>query len=146
MNCSKCLDRCKAYCCGSIPIEVERFQRNIEKIVNPVIKVEVFNGAAIPDDITLDMSKMAEVAVNKPHAFPYTKDGNCCFLNEDLSCNIYEDRPPICKKFGDESHENMTCKFQKKDGSMRTRQERRMLERQQSNALTGFITKVGKDG
>lgn len=29
-----------------------------------------------------------------------TKDGYCVFLTEDKLCAIYEDRPEICRKFG----------------------------------------------
>jgi len=60
---------------------------------------------------------------------PITEDGLCVFL-KDSKCTVYDDRPEVCRKFGDESHSLMTCAFQSKDGVLRSRQERRLLERQ----------------
>lgn len=30
---------------------------------------------------------------------PLTVDGECCFLTEDRRCNVYEDRPEMCKNY-----------------------------------------------
>jgi len=60
---------------------------------------------------------------------PITDDLKCTFLKDDFTCNIYHDRPHVCKKFGDETHLMMTCVFQDKNGRERSRQERRNLER-----------------
>ena len=54
---------------------------------------------------------------------PFTKDLSCPFLKEDLSCAIYEDRPNICRKFGDETHILMSCPVQKHDGEPRSIEE-----------------------
>lgn len=50
---------------------------------------------------------------------PITEDLFCPFLKKDLSCAIYEDRPDVCRKFGDESHELLCCPVQDKDGNAR---------------------------
>jgi Fe-S-cluster containining protein len=64
------------------------------------------------------------------HDLLLTEDRRCVFLNDDLSCNVYEDRPWVCKKYGDESCSFMTCPFQSKEGRIRSRQERRKIERE----------------
>ncbi len=61
---------------------------------------------------------------------PTTKTHRCPFLTYDLKCNIYENRPFVCREFGKESHERLKCSFQDKDGRERSRQERRLIERQ----------------
>jgi Fe-S-cluster containining protein len=55
---------------------------------------------------------------------PITEDALCPFLKENLECAIYEDRPEICKKFGDESHWTLKCPMQHKDGTPRSDEEK----------------------
>lgn len=107
MNCSKCINKCKAACCGIVPIPVSIYEKHKHKANREVLKENVF------DDIII----------------PKTKDCVCPFLSDDFSCLIYEERPDICKKFGDESHLLMTCSFQSNDGQIRSRPEKREIQR-----------------
>lgn len=125
MDCKKSHAQCKAQCCHVCAIPEAIFERNIEKIVRPIKEIRRGAGPVIPLDLQKLDLKSEEILV-----VPITQDMKCCFLNEDLNCNIYEDRPNICRKFGDESHIFMTCSYQSKDGRCRSRQERRMIERQ----------------
>ena len=60
-----------------------------------------------------------------------TENNQCPFL-DNCVCSIYDERPEVCRKFGDETHPNLICPFQDKDGRIRSRQERRKIERQNS--------------
>ncbi len=51
---------------------------------------------------------------------PETSDTYCPFLTSDFKCNIYDDRPYICKKYGDESCRLMMCPYQDRNGKPRT--------------------------
>jgi Fe-S-cluster containining protein len=119
-DCFKCHHKCKAACCGVSPIEKEIYQRNLDKRLRPVIKES-------------DM---------EPCVIPMTEDSKCTFLKENFTCNIYDDRPTLCKKFGDETHAMMTCLFQDKNGRERSRQERRSLERKLDNSQTHAIERL----
>lgn len=50
---------------------------------------------------------------------PITSDLLCPFLKKDLGCAIYEDRPEVCRKYGDETHPMLCCPMQDKDGNAR---------------------------
>ena len=120
MDCSKCLDKCKAECCSVVPFEKDRFYRN--KRVREILELTEFDGIVIPT----------------------TKDGKCPFLGHDLQCTIYDDRPDVCRKFGDESHILMTCAYQDKDGRVRSRQERRQISRQHEKIQTAILSPFAK--
>jgi len=109
MDCSKCLHQCKAMCCGVVPISKDIFAKNKDKLNKnrPII-----------EEIDLGDSLI-----------PLTKTGTCPFLTDDYKCGIYNDRPEVCRKFGDETHPMLICPYQSKDGRVRSRQERRQLER-----------------
>ncbi len=123
MDCTKCHSKCHAECCScTAPIPKDIYERNKHKIVTQPIEVIETEG----QDINLK-DEIAIVALTEHH--------QCIFLNIDLSCNIYEDRPWICKKFGDETHPYLTCSYQSKDGRIRSRQERRAIERSNEKNL-----------
>ena len=123
MDCSKCHSQCLASCCScAAPIPKDIYERNKDKIVTQPIEIFETEG----QDINLK-DEIAIIALTEHH--------QCIFLNIDLSCNIYEDRPWICRKFGDESHPFLTCSYQSKDGRVRSRQERRAIERETAKTL-----------
>lgn len=131
MDCKKCHHICQASCCAAFPIEKSLFERNKHKVVREILQMEEFESPVMEDkafrkDGSYSMEGICH-AKNALHVLPITKNARCCFLNEDLSCNIYEERPYICRKFGDESHPMMTCCFQSKDGRIRSRQEQRAV-------------------
>lgn len=123
MDCSKCHSRCLAECCScSVPISKDIYERNKHKIVTQPIEIIETEGYGL--DIK---NEKAIVALTKHH--------QCIFLNEDLSCNIYDDRPWLYKKFGNETHPFLTCSHQSKEGRIRSRQERRAIERKSHEKL-----------
>jgi Fe-S-cluster containining protein len=112
MNCDSCLLTCRAACCrGPIPMLKETFAAHTP--IRPVTK-QMEHGENI---IVMHVAENGEQV--------------CPFLGMDDKCSIYGDRPELCRKFGDESHIMMTCSFQAKDGRIRSRQERRKVQRDQ---------------
>ena len=90
----KCLlHKCDAHCCYNMAFghgELERFH---SMIVNPVIGYTPFGGVRIAmTNWDLDKNK-------------------CPFLRADRRCNIYENRPYVCRKFGEIPE--LPCKFLK---------------------------------
>jgi len=119
-DCSKCLKDCKASCCSIVPIEMDIFEENRHKMVSEPIREE---------EVVM-LSPFT--GKNEALIIAITKDNTCCFLKEDLSCAIYENRPIVCRHFGGESHSMMSCVYQDKNGRIRSRQEKRALERIQA--------------
>lgn len=106
--------KCGAQCCGSVPLPKDIYSENQDKIVRqPTEHLDL--GEAI---------------------LPITSDNHCVFLKEDLSCNIYDNRPEICRKFGNESHPMLCCAFLNKKGQERSRQNRRKIERDASKYIS----------
>jgi Fe-S-cluster containining protein len=71
-----------------------------------------------------------ETKVKQTCILPITKDYLCPFLKDDLSCAIYNDRPDVCRKYGDESHPMLCCPMQHADGTERSEEEisKRLIE------------------
>lgn len=113
-DCKKMHHKCKAKCCGVVPIPKEIYEINKEKIVR----------------------KASELIDADDCVIPITSDFYCVFLNEDLSCNIYEQRPDVCRKFGDESHPMLFCPVLDKSGNERCRQSRRRIERETNKYIS----------
>ncbi len=118
MNCFECHNKCKAECCSDLtPLPKGLIDKHQEKVVNCSIeKKEVYN----------------ESVINT------TGNGRCIFLREDMRCNIYDDRPELCRKFGDETHPMLFCSWQSKEGRVRSRQEKRKIERQAKDWVNKF--------
>ena len=121
MDCESCLKKCKAECCGVIPLPKEIIMKY--KFIRIPIHHEDFGDIILATD----------------------KDNYCCYLGEDLRCSIYENRPDICRKFGDESHILMTCKWQNANGAIRNRAERRRIEREQNKEQNSVINQINKN-
>lgn len=119
MDCDKCFAACGAQCCSSVPLPNWIFEKH-----QPVR--EITKMIPLGDNMTI----------------PETESGRCPFLGMDLKCTIYEDRPFVCRKFGDESSSLMTCAFQAADGRVRSRQERRQIERKGNKQQTAMIKRL----
>ena len=124
------MDKCHACCCGMIPIEKDLYNANIDKIVTK------------PVDITEDtFPDPFDKGKEKDFLMPRTENGKCCFLKDDYKCAIYEDRPRICKTYGDESIASLSCHWQDKTGRKRSRQARRLLQRKSLENLNSYLKK-----
>lgn len=108
MNCFNFHHKCKAECCSTLtPLPIDVVERNESKIINQHSEKHEAEGNCIL----------------------VTDNHRCVFLKEDNTCNIYDERPDVCRKFGDESHPLLFCTIQSKEGKARSRQEKRKVER-----------------
>lgn len=115
-DCKSMHHKCKAECCrGAIDFSKEFWERNQHKVITKPIDILEFP--------------------NGQYIIPKTESGYCSFLREDYQCNIYEERPDMCKNYGDESVLNMSCPYIKKNGEERSRQHRRAIQREVGKQL-----------
>ena len=98
-NCKSFQHLCKSECCSLVPIDKALWEKNQDKVQQK------------PSEI-LEMGHNVIV--------PITPNMKCPFLSPDLSCAIYDDRPEVCKLFGNESHINLTCAYQRANGDARS--------------------------
>lgn len=77
-----------------------------DKIVTPVVDTtEWSNGAVMPWTVTVgDKSSLLATALAM-------KKNKCPFLRTDHLCNIYENRPEICRLYGE--IDELKCKYRK---------------------------------
>lgn len=100
---SKCKTyRCKASCCYNIALPIGFLERHADKVVNKPISI-----ATLPiSDNIMEQSELVftdfDPNLNK-----------CPFLRMDCKCNVYGDRPEICRRYGDGSEPLLTCEFLK---------------------------------
>lgn len=95
MNCDTNL--CKAGCCGPVPITKDIMKKHKDKISKKSTIMPMGNIALIFNIKTL----------------------TCGFLDSNLKCKIYNDRPEVCRTFGDgkQKHPLLKCKFLGQIGS-----------------------------
>lgn len=110
MNCKPFLRDCKGMCCSCCPIPRDLFKFHIDKIVREPTFV-----------------KVAPPYKGQEQVIPVTADAKCVFLREDYTCNIYKDRPMICRMFGSETSLFLSCLYQRSDGSPRLERDRKRL-------------------
>ena len=129
----KCLElnataRCKADCCGPTPFPREFI---------------VANYVNIPAGLEYSL----KVVPRQEVVIPMTEDDHCIFLNrQSFSCQIYDERPQICREFGNESHRLLSCPHMDSSGKYRLRQQRRNLQRKLKAVFDSFINQTKKLG
>jgi len=118
-DCSKMVKKCEALCCHCVPLEKDRFERNKHRIVNKDFKL-----------LALGKSHN-EFGEQKEYVLPLTEDLRCPFNDpkNGFKCNIYDDRPQVCKVYGNGKANCTSCPFYKPNGSKRGKEERKRLVR-----------------
>lgn len=111
MNCEKCIEKCKAACCGISPFKREFVKKNPPKR-------KVITETDLGNEVALE-----------------TEGWVCAYLGDDYRCTVYDKRPEVCKLFGSEKHPALVCPYQDKDGRIRSRQERRNIERSENKMV-----------
>lgn len=114
--------KCKANCCGPMPMERQFIMEHY---------------ADTDPEITFTLKAVPQSTAVVP--LVDGDDNRCVFLNrEKHSCRIYNDRPEVCQRFGDESHPLLSCPHMDAQGEERNRQQRRSLQRKLSKAMDGY--------
>ena len=126
-DCESHHSKCKALCCKTAPIEKEIFERNQDSVTRPILDKIEFSG--------VDSLSGQRVGL----VLPFTQDSYCPFLTQDLKCNIYDDRPKVCRVYGSEERACLMCPFQDKEGRSRSRQESRKILRDASKQAEKLI-------
>jgi len=127
MNCLPFHKHCHAECCSdSAPLPRDLITRFADKVINA------------PIEIIEDKDEVSVFENEEPSYLYKTAMGICMFLNTDYSCNIYESRPTICRKFGDETHPFLCCTVQTKDGHARSKQSKKRVQREQQKYANRF--------
>jgi Fe-S-cluster containining protein len=89
--------KCGSCCCYNIPFENNELERFAGMIVNKVLFI-------MP---AIDSSRAIVAFTN-----PDPNKNKCPFLRADFKCNIYENRPEVCRLFGE--IEQLPCKYMKR--------------------------------
>ena len=100
-DCEKYKSVCGSRCCSCFPMPKKLWEKNKNKAVRKVAELQTFS-----------MKDEERIIV-------LTYDMLCTFLDYQLNCRIYDDRPPICRNFGNEKFPFMHCPFQHTDGTPR---------------------------
>ena len=119
LDCKQCLHKCKSECCAELPFDREFLDTH--KPARTVVNEVVFGDKVISE----------------------TEGHYCLYLDKDFRCSIYNERPEVCRLFGDESNINLICPYQDKGGRVRSRQERRAIERKLQKDLKRFLQRYG---
>lgn len=121
---SKCdISKCHAACCYNVPMEKGYLSAFKKKIVNPVIELGQWEDV---DRKTYKKTKIGELG--RAHYLMITdKDpakNKCPFLRNDCKCNIYQDRPIICRRYGQTDNVRfLHCNYLQGELGAPTRQE-----------------------
>lgn len=107
-NCSEFIKqgKCKADCCGAVPIPkqtVKQFEHLQQRKVLEVVEWD-------SNDI-----------------LPVTDSGRCVFLKSDFMCVIYDHRPPICKNYG--LIPTLQCPYFNMKGRLRSPAKQKRMQR-----------------
>lgn len=113
-NCDNCIDKCKGACCGVVPMPKDTYEKN-KSLIDHKCKVIEFDKdmVVVFDEISF----------------------RCGFLSDANKCKIYDERPEVCKKFGNEESPLLCCPYQDKCGRIRSRQEKRYIERKNDKLI-----------
>lgn len=93
---------CRAKCCYNVPLPIGFVEAHVDRIVNPIL-------------ISLPPMKGRE---DMPESQVFFTDcdlsrNKCPFLRHDCKCNVYGDRPEICRRFGESDDPLLKCSFRK---------------------------------
>lgn len=95
----QCKSDCNAGCCGNIPLSkriLKKYRKNIQR-------------------------KYEKNLLDNDMIYPVTTDCRCIFLNKKYHCEIYKERPFVCKIYG--TIEELPCPYININGDARTEDE-----------------------
>jgi len=105
-DCTKVIPKkCKGDCCGIVPIPKQTWIKNRSKSQREIVEIVKIAGDGVMSDTVI----------------PRTKNDVCPFLDKNYRCVIYDERPEVCRKFGDGTHPCLCCPFLEPDGKLKTK-------------------------
>lgn len=114
------ISKCHASCCYNAPLPKKYIFALKNRIVNPVKEI-----------LVIDDENMKGEVMCYPITDHNPDKNKCPFLTENCRCNIYDRRPPICKKFGNGTEPLLTCSFL-------------VPEEQRESVLAGYKSAINK--
>lgn len=100
---SKCrTSKCGAACCYNIALPQGFVKKHEDKIITKIIGIIPLS--ANPQQGFFEEQELCKTA-EEPNK------NKCPFLRSDYKCNVYDDRPRICRIYGEIPE--LTCKFRK---------------------------------
>lgn len=116
-DCRPYIEKCKAQCCGACPLPIEVVRKHLDLLPKGT-KATRFNGDHL----------YVYRLVDDPEFGPTME---CAFNDPDTRlCMIYEDRSLICRQYPTDQEPLASCEWQTRDGTPRSRQERRRIARE----------------
>jgi len=85
---------CHAECCGLFPFPRNIYEKHRKKITAPY---EVY-----------DLGRW--LGMRDYRVIFQTENRKCPFLDTKYMCKIYDDRPPICRQFGESQNSRLKCR------------------------------------
>jgi len=102
-----CEGKCRSDCCGIIPIQKELVNRFRERL----------------SDVNEEVEAGEEL-------FLMTDDFMCAFLDrESRRCRIYDDRPEVCRTYGETKDPRLQCPRLKPNGNPRSVNSAKIIDR-----------------
>jgi hypothetical protein len=114
------LERCRAACCGPVPIPLGTWHRlrSLARDAEEIVQA-------------------GDVVV------PRTADGSCVFLDlETYACRVYDDRPEVCRLFGTAPHVLLECPEQDTRGRSRTPWQRKQHRARVEAAISATMKRL----
>ena len=92
--------KCKAYCCMNAPLPLDLLEIHKKDIVNPVLEISPI-GKVKGEFFGIPITNLTDFLNNK-----------CPFLTQTNKCNIYENRPQLCREYGTLDIKTCHCDLQ----------------------------------
>lgn len=119
-DCKKAVPHiCKGDCCYVVPFDAILFESLKSKIITQPKRLLNLQGNLI---------------------LPVTDGGRCCFLKDNFQCNIYKQRPQICKIYGIE--EDLPCPHIDQSGKLRSKKNRKLMQDKINSSVAGKINSL----
>lgn len=91
--------KCRGACCHNIVLPVGFIESHADKVVTAPI-----SRGLVPTNPEFGPSEMV-------FTDPLLRNNKCPFLTRNYKCNVYADRPKICRMFGETDHPLLKCQY-----------------------------------
>ena len=118
----KCKENC-GECCGIVPIPKEIWEKNKHK----------------------KQREIEEIKEIREEVYVICEDLKCVFLRkENKKCEIYPDRPQVCRNYGIGKMDALSCPYIKPNGKPRSLAMQRRIQRQINHDVDAKLKRIEK--